>query len=118
MKYNTETGKFIDADGDEVDHKLIGAVNFTTNTANNGQSQALADKELCVALSISFEFQEQMPCHNPKDPGCSWSFFRYVPANCNNYHGSICQHWDHWGSKNYLNFFFVFANRFKFFVNN
>lgn len=102
MKYNTETGKFIDADGDEVDDKLIGAVNF--NSASQGQSQAIADKELCVAISISFEFQEQMPCNNPKDPGCSWSFFRYVPANCNNYHGSICQHWDHWGSKYCFNF--------------
>ncbi len=50
---------------------------------------------LCVALSVSFEFLEQTPCGNPSSQGgCEWSFFSYVPANCNNYHGSICQHND------------------------
>ncbi len=101
MKYNTETGKFIDSEGDEVDNSLIGAVNLTEGTNWNmdgSESELLADKELCVAISISFEFEEQLPCKNPSTLDCKWNFFRYVPANCNNYHGSICQHWDHLGS--------------------
>lgn len=102
MKYDTETGLFLDADGEIVAKKLIGETNSSIDLTNlnvdASLSQNLVDKLLCVAISISFEFEERMPC-DPSNPNCKWSFFRYVPANCNNYHGSICQHWDHWGSK-------------------
>lgn len=68
------------------------------------KSRSSKNSELfCVALSLAYEFKEQMPCSNPLSPGCQWSFIRYAPANCNNFHGTICQHENYDERKRFAN---------------
>lgn len=46
----------------------------------------------CVSLMMAYELKNQMPCSKPGTSVCKWSFLEYIPANCNNYLGAICQH--------------------------
>lgn len=96
MKYNTKSKKFLYETGNIVPDELLGSkFNYSKFQRNFVEKETI----LCVVMSISFEFAEQMPCKHRQSPSCEWSYFSYVPANCNNFHGSICQHKDYSDSK-------------------
>ncbi|CAL8143451.1 unnamed protein product [Orchesella dallaii] len=60
----------------------------------NGRSNKF-DKTFCVTLQHSYEFKNtQLPCPDGQLSACNWNFIQYVPSNCNNYQGTICQHTD------------------------
>lgn len=88
MAYNESGHQYMDSSG-EV---LATDTNFTENEPLFKSRSSKNSELFCVALSLAYEFIEQMPCSNPLSPGCQWSFIKYAPANCNNFHGTICQH--------------------------
>ncbi|CAL8130056.1 unnamed protein product [Orchesella dallaii] len=54
------------------------------------------NQTFCVAMQMSYEFTlDQVPCPPGNAKTCSWNFIQYVPANCNNFQGTICQHADY-----------------------
>lgn len=102
MSYDDETKQYKDSFGNIIADE---------NTENNFTEKPFKSRSskhgplFCVALSLAYEFIHQMPCSNPKRTGCQWSFIKYAPANCNNYHGTICQHADYDKRTNsYVNF--------------
>lgn len=88
MSYNEITHQYLDSLGNTIEDDTT-ETNFTDNFSGRSSKHSPL---FCVALSLAYEFKEQMPCSNLSSPGCQWSFIRYAPANCNNFHGTICQH--------------------------
>lgn len=93
MSYHEETKEYMDSSGNSLPN--TGAeINFAESPTQMGRS--LKNSPIfCVAISHAYEFLSQMPCSNPLNRTCMWSFIKYTPANCNNYHGTICEHAKH-----------------------
>lgn len=84
---------FVDAEGTEIDSgKQTIRIEWREKLHSITTRSNKHDPEFCVALSLTYEFKNQMACEQPDSESCSWSFIDYVPANCNNYLGLICQH--------------------------
>ncbi|CAL8116825.1 unnamed protein product [Orchesella dallaii] len=81
-----DQGIFMSADG-----KQMARVTFWSNITDQAMGRSNKEsKTLCVAMQHSYEFRgTQLPCDGIS--GCSWNFIQFVPANCNNFHGTICQ---------------------------
>lgn len=88
--YNVNKKRFIDTStGTQVHDNEDWHENFAGAT----RSQK-TDPDFCVAMALTYEFKGQLPCLDQTDPRCTWSFYDFFPANCNNYLGTICQHPD------------------------
>ncbi|CAL8130485.1 unnamed protein product [Orchesella dallaii] len=85
-------GIFTDPTGKEVatQRSFIKDSNNQTVTGRSNKDSMT----FCVAMQLSYEFRNNLPC-NFTNLECMWSFIEHVPANCNNYIGTICTHSDY-----------------------
>ncbi|CAL8092093.1 unnamed protein product [Orchesella dallaii] len=69
---------------------------FTNGTEFAEGRSSKFDTTFCVTMQVSYEFRKsQLPCPSPDQiDACYWNFIQYVPANCNNVQGVICEHED------------------------